>query len=144
MTANGIDFEPFVNAAYVHLNADGFTETGGPAALTSDGITRDVPYTTLGLRAATDITAGDSLLRVHGLVGWQHAYSDVVPTQTFAFTGSDAFEVSGVPIARDALVLEAGANWHLTEKTSLDLTYSGQLGSGAQEHTLKGTLSVKF
>ena len=68
----------------------------------------------------------------------------MVPTESFAFAGSDAFDVSGVPIARDALLLEAGANWHVTDKVSFDLTYSGQLASKAQEHGFKGTLSVKF
>ncbi|TGR37774.1 autotransporter domain-containing protein, partial [Mesorhizobium sp. M1C.F.Ca.ET.195.01.1.1] len=46
-------FEPFASLAYVSVHADGFTEQGGAAALTSASSTTNATFTTLGLRAST-------------------------------------------------------------------------------------------
>ncbi|WP_144378059.1 autotransporter outer membrane beta-barrel domain-containing protein [Mesorhizobium amorphae] len=144
MVMDRVTFEPFANVAFVHLDTDGFTESGGPAALTSNGETRNIPYTTLGLRAGTDMLLGGTTLRLDGMVGWQHAYNNVVPGESFALKGSDLFNVSGVPIARDAFLLEAGTSWRPADNVTLGLTYSGQFASGSRDHGFKGTLSVKF
>ncbi len=144
MVMDRVTFEPFANVAFVHLDTDGFTESGGPAALTSNGETRNIPYTTLGLRAGTDMLLGGTTLRLDGMVGWQHAYNNVVPGESFALKGSDLFNVSGMPIARDAFLLEAGTSWRPADNVTLGLTYSGQFASGSRDHGFKGTLSVKF
>lgn len=45
--------KPFVNLAYVSLHTDGFTETGGSAALRSRGGDTTSTFSTLGLRGST-------------------------------------------------------------------------------------------
>jgi uncharacterized protein with beta-barrel porin domain len=42
-------------------------------------------------------------------------------------------------IDRDALVAEAGLGWQASDTISLGVSYSGQIGSGPQDHTLKGS-----
>lgn len=44
-------------------------------------------------------------------VSWRHAFGDTTPLATHVFAGSDAFTVAGVPIARDAAVIEAGLDF---------------------------------
>jgi uncharacterized protein with beta-barrel porin domain len=46
-----------------------------------------------------------------GMAGWRHAFGDVTPSSTVSFAGSDTFTVTGVPIAKDAGVVEAGLDF---------------------------------
>jgi fibronectin-binding autotransporter adhesin len=123
-------FEPFAGLAYVHLDTDGFAEEGGPAALSGDGGSNDVTFTTLGVRASTGFDLADMQARINGAVGWRHAFGDVTPLATHAFAGSDAFTVAGTPIAEDALVLEAGIDLDLTDSATFGVAYDGQMGDG--------------
>jgi outer membrane autotransporter protein len=137
-------FEPFANLAYVNVHADEFAESGGAAALTGASGTTDATFATLGLRAATDLPLGGINATARGMVGWRHAFGDVTPLADFAFAGGDAFAIAGTPIAEDALVLEAGVDVGLSEKASLGISYSGQIGDGAQDHGFRADFSVKF
>jgi fibronectin-binding autotransporter adhesin len=48
-------FEPFAGLAYVNLHSDGFSESGGAAALSARSDDTSLGYSTLGLRAATNL-----------------------------------------------------------------------------------------
>jgi outer membrane autotransporter protein len=52
--------------------------------------------------------------------------------------------VSGVPIAEDAAVLEAGLDFAFIEKASIGVAYSGQIASGAHDHGFNANLMVRF
>ncbi|MCZ8547801.1 autotransporter outer membrane beta-barrel domain-containing protein, partial [Mesorhizobium qingshengii] len=142
--AGRFKFEPFANLAYVSVHTDGFTETGGAAALTSAGSTTDATFTTLGLRGSTDFALGGMNATARGTLGWRHAFGDVTPTSSFAFAGGDAFTIAGVPIARDAAVIEAGFDLQMSANATLGLSYSGQFGGGAVDNSAKVNLGVKF
>lgn len=137
-------FEPFANLAYVNLHTDGFTETGGAAALTSGNSTTDATFTTLGVRASTDVTLGGMSATARGMFGWRHAYGDVTPLSTFAFAGSDSFTIAGAPIARDAMLVEAGFDVQLAANATLGLSYAGQFGPDAFDNGFKASFGVKF
>lgn len=137
-------FEPFANLAYVNLHTDGFSETGGAAALTSGSSTTDATFTTLGVRASTDVTLGGVSATARAMLGWRHAFGDVTPTSTFAFAGGDDFTIAGVPIARDAMVMEAGFDVQLAANATLGLSYTGQFGPDAFDNGFKASVGVKF
>lgn len=137
-------FEPFAGLAYVSTSTDAFTETGGAAALASADTRFDSTTTTLGLRAATDFSLGDTVGTVRGGLGWRHAFGDINPSSIVAFAGGDSFTVYGTPIARDALLLEAGFDVAISPKASLGLSYTGQIANSAQEHGVNASLAVKF
>lgn len=137
-------FEPFANLAYVNLHTDGFTETGGAAALTSGSSTTDATFTTLGVRASTDVTIGGVAATARGMFGWRHAYGDVTPLSTVAFAGGDNFTIAGVPIARDAMLVEAGFDVQLAHNATLGLSYAGQFGPDAFDNGFKANLGIKF
>ena len=139
-----VAFEPFAGLAYVSTSTDGFTETGGAAALTSADKSFDSTTSTLGLRAATDVHLGDAKATARGGLGWRHAFGDVEPSSTVAFAGGDSFTVYGSPIARDALLIEAGLDLAVAPKANLGLTYTGQIANGARDHGAKASLGVKF
>ncbi len=137
-------FEPFANLAYVNLHTDGFTEKGGAAALTSASQTTDATFTTLGLRASAGFTLGAINATARGMLGWRHAYGDVIPTSTHAFSAGDAFTIAGVPIAKDSAAIEAGFDLNLTDSATLSVAYQGQFGSGVQQNGFNAKLNVEF
>ena len=47
--------QPFASLAYVSVDSNSFAETGGAAALLARPNQTDVTYTTIGVRAATDV-----------------------------------------------------------------------------------------
>lgn len=138
--------EPFVAPAYVNLGSADITETGSSAALTGTAASEDLFYVTLGARAATlvKLDNGASVMpRV--MLAWQHAFADVDPTASLAFSGGGMpFAVAGVPIAEDTAIVNAGIDYNFNSKVSAGLTYSGQLGDGIQDNAVKGNLGIAF
>ena len=138
-------FEPFANLAYVNLHTDGFGETGGPAALTSPSANTAATFTTLGLRASTALDLGEAAVTAKGMLGWRHAFGDATPDAAMRFaSGGDAFSVGGVPIARNAAVVEAGLDFNLSPGAVLGVSYGGQFGSGVTDQTFRANFSMKF
>ncbi len=145
LTMGAARFEPFANLAYVSVHTDGFTERGGAAALTSPSASTAATFTTLGQRASTTFDLNGATVTAKGMLGWRHAFGDVTPLSTMRFAGGgDAFSIGGVPIARDAAVVEAGLDYALSPNATLGVTYGGQFGSGMADQSLKANFNVKF
>lgn len=137
--------EPFANLAYVSLHTDGFRETGGAAALTGAAATTDATFTTLGLRASTRLTLGGASLTAKGTLGWRHAFGDVTPLASLRFAGGgNGFGIGGVPIARNAALIETGLDYALSPNATLGVSYGGQFGSGIADHAAKANFNVRF
>ncbi|MDU0342401.1 autotransporter-associated beta strand repeat-containing protein [Bosea rubneri] len=139
-----IALEPFAGLAYVNLHTDGVREIGGVAALSGRGDDTSVGYSTLGLRASTSYMLSGMDLTLRGALAWRHAFGDVNPVATLAFSGSNAFAVSGLPIARNAALVEAGLDFAIGKSTTLGVSYTGQLAKDAQDHAFKANLAVRF
>ncbi|WP_185984324.1 autotransporter outer membrane beta-barrel domain-containing protein [Aureimonas mangrovi] len=139
-----VEFEPFAGLAYVDVDMDGFSETGGLAALSGGGDGFDATFSTLGLRAATALDLGGMDARLTGTLGWRHAFDDEAPVSTFAFDGGQAFTVAGAPIAQDAALVEVGFEVDLSPAATLGLSYAGQFGDDASQHGGRATLRFAF
>jgi outer membrane autotransporter protein len=137
-------FEPFANLAYVSLHTDGFTEKGGVAALHVRGGTTDTTFTTLGIHLSSAFDLGGMKATARGTLGWRHAFGDVTPLSTHAFAGGDPFDIAGVPIAKDAALVEAGLDLNLTEAATLGVAYQGQFGSGPVQNGFNARLAIRF
>ncbi|WP_279686946.1 autotransporter domain-containing protein [Bradyrhizobium sp. SSUT77] len=137
-------FEPYANLAYVNLRREGFSERGGAAALTSTGENTGTAFTTFGLRASTAFAIGTVKADLRGTVGWRHAFDDVTPFSTFAFAGGSAFNIAGVPIARDAAVVDAGLDFAVAKGTTVGIFYNGQFGNAAADQSIRGNFVIKF
>ncbi len=137
--------EPFGTLAYVDLRTDGARESGGAATLRGRGDSSSATFTTLGVRASAAFVAGDGhRITVHGMAGWRHAFGTVKPRATLAFAGGPDFRVAGVPVARDAAVIEAGIDVSLTGQVAVGMRYNGQMGSGVHDHGMRASLTVRF
>ncbi|MGC4026220.1 MAG: autotransporter domain-containing protein [Mesorhizobium sp.] len=142
-TFNSARFEPFAQIAYANVDTGGFNETGGSAALHSDGSTFDSTFTTLGVRFSGDYFVNGMKLRPNAMIGWRHAFESTAKTG-LAFTGSSGFEVAGTPIASDTLVLEAGFDVDVTPNASLGLSYAGQYGDGEVDQGVRADFKLRF
>lgn len=140
--------EPLAGLAFVHLNTGGFTESSGSgaAALSGSSGTDDVGYSTLGARAASAwVVAPNMTLIPHAAALWQHAIGPVTPTAALAFATTGApFTVSGVPLARDAALVEAGVDLSINAQVTLAVFYSGNLAGNVQDNAIQGNVRWRF
>jgi fibronectin-binding autotransporter adhesin len=146
MTFGSIAAEPYAGLAWVHLDTRSFTETGGVSALAGTGNKDDVGYSTLGARAATYYPLQNGMALIpRASVSWQHAFGAVTPTAALAFQSTGAaFGIAGVPLARDAALVEAGGDLQLTAHAKVGISYAGQLAHGAHDHSVKGNFTWRF
>ncbi|MDH6170029.1 outer membrane autotransporter protein [Variovorax boronicumulans] len=124
--------------AYARLRSDAYVERGGLAALCGEGGSVDATFTTLGLRASTQL---GTTTRLRGMLGWRHAFGDTTPTSTHAFADSIPFTLAGVPLVKNVAVVEAGVDVELHPNLTLGASCSGQFGSGLQDHGFKASLN---
>jgi outer membrane autotransporter protein len=138
--------EPFVGLAWVHLRTDGFAETGGVAALNGAASGDDVGYSTLGARLATSYLLPNGMALIpRASAAWQHAFNDIAPTAALAFQNTGAgFSIAGVPLARDAALVETALDLRVNPHAKLGLSYSGQLAGHLQDHAVKGNFTWNF
>ncbi|WP_425104884.1 autotransporter-associated beta strand repeat-containing protein [Ancylobacter sp.] len=140
-----IAFEPFLGLAYVNVSGASLGEEGGAAALSVSTDDMSTVYSTLGVRLATTVEVGGRTLTPYATLGWQHAFGDVTPSSTMQFAGGlTPFTVSGVPVAEDALLLEAGLSYALSPNAQIGATYAGQLSGDASQNTFTAQFSLKF
>ncbi|WP_167670785.1 autotransporter domain-containing protein [Allopusillimonas ginsengisoli] len=138
--------EPYLNLGWADLRTKGFSESGGSTALQADSDHNQIFTQTLGLRGGTAFTAGKTDISLLAGLGWRHASGDLDATRTMAFSqgGGKSFEIKGAPIAKNAAVLDLGAEARLGENTALGLSYSGQFSSQGNDNTGSLYLRMKF
>jgi outer membrane autotransporter protein len=102
-------------------------------------------FITLGLRASTTFDLNGASLTARGMLGWRHAFGDTAPDTAMRFAaGGDSFTIAGVPIARDAAVVEVGLDLNLTPNAAFGISHGGQFSSDATDQTFKANFNVKF
>ncbi|WP_426164975.1 autotransporter domain-containing protein [Sandarakinorhabdus sp. DWP1-3-1] len=142
-----VGIEPFAAAAYVDQKTDSFVETGGAAALRAPGDTGDhYWFTTLGARLKVGLPVGKAGdVGLTASAGWRHAGGgDRVTPVRLQFAAGPAFDVAGPPIADNVAALGFGVTARLGESANLDIGYSGQVGSGLEDHGLRAAFSLRF
>ena len=146
MTLGSVAVEPLAGLAYVHVHDGSFAEAGGLAVLSSASAHESTGYSTLGVRAATAVPlANGTVLVPRGSVQWQHAFGDVTPVNALAFQSTGAsFTVAGIPIARNAALVEGGFDWRFSPRAKLGAFYQGELAAHAESHAFKGAFTWDF
>ena len=141
MQFRDLTLEPFAGVSHTSLDTDGFSESGGDAALTSSSGSDSTTFTTLGMRGTMALL---DTVRVRGMAGWRHAFGDTDPSSTVVMQGSaDPFTATGAPTAEDALVAELGIEAGLSDSAVLGVAYKGRFGGGA-DHGVNAGITVKF
>jgi outer membrane autotransporter protein len=99
------------------------------------------------VRAAGVVALDNGMVLVpRAALAWQHAFDNLTPSAVLAFQTATAntFTMSGVPIARDALLAEAGLDLAINRQATIGVSYAGQIASNVQDHAAKGRFSWKF
>ncbi|MEP9355920.1 autotransporter domain-containing protein [Xanthobacter sp. KR7-65] len=135
---------PFVGLAYLHQDFNGFVEQGGTAALSGAPAALDTTLATLGVRLSTDFALGAGTLTPRLTLGWQHAMGDVDTAAVLTIAGSAPFAAAGVPLARDALLLNAGLAYRVSETVTAEIAYDGLIADNAQSSAVRGSLRMLF
>ncbi|MDN7421330.1 autotransporter domain-containing protein [Burkholderia dolosa] len=144
MQADGIVLEPYADLAYVNLHTDGFNEVGGATALAGAGSSSGATLSTLGLRASSAFVLGHVQAKATGSLGWRHAFGPVATESQVRFDGGSLFQVTGLPLARDAATLDTGVEFALTRDVSARVSYAGQYGARYHEHAVQGHVTWTF
>lgn len=133
---------PFAGLSVLHVETEGFTETGGPAALTMASTSHTLETSTVGLRFNQDI----SNVTLNGELGWRHMFGDLSPASTAAFASAPAqsFTITGAPLARNVFVIGAGADVEFDNGTMLMVGYAGEFSSETRDHGLRAELRFSF
>jgi outer membrane autotransporter protein len=139
-----VSWQPFANIAHVRLRTDGFAETGGATALTDEAQAMRTTFATLGVRPAMQADLGWTRATLRGTLGWRHAFGDLVATTTHRFAGGDAFTVEGIALAREAAIVEAGADLAFGHGGLASLTYGGQFGDGMADQRIRVDVRLTF
>uniref|UniRef100_UPI0028A235EF autotransporter outer membrane beta-barrel domain-containing protein n=1 Tax=Stenotrophomonas sp. TaxID=69392 RepID=UPI0028A235EF len=146
MELDALTLSPYVAVAYTRLSTQAGVETGGSAALAIDASKDEVWTTTAGIRASWDISGGhtDAARLEAGLV-WQNANGELRADSRHRFVaGSDAFTVSGLPLARNVGIAELGVSVHVTDNSRLSLFAQGRAGDGQRELGAQLNWNVSF
>ncbi|MGV0879912.1 autotransporter domain-containing protein, partial [Martelella sp. FLE1502] len=136
--------EPFLNAAYVNQQTDGFTESGGFAALTRQKNSMNTGFTTVGLRGEYVLPSETLASTITGSVGWLHAYGDTSAVGTVSFAGGSPFQVVGVPLSEDQAVVSVGWQGAFSPDFTLQLDYTGLFGDQSQSQNLNARINLRF
>jgi outer membrane autotransporter protein len=142
-TARG-SLQPFVNLAHVAVHTGNVNEYGSVAALASAGETTETSFGTVGVHGRWQLSDTALPASLYGTLGWRHAVGDLVPLAQQRFADSERFTVSGMPLAANAGVVQAGIDVALSGNASLRAGYDGVLSGRESDHAVKLTLGMTF
>ncbi|HEY4074170.1 MAG TPA: autotransporter domain-containing protein [Herbaspirillum sp.] len=145
MSASDMTIEPFAGLSLIHIYMHAFSETGEAAALQGQSRSYDYQAATTGVRVASAPLTGPIL---RGALGWQHIFGDAAPASVLAFNDADdaatPFSITGAPVVRDSLLVEAGIEWRHARGVSSGIFYAGVIGQDAYTNALQGRLTMEF
>lgn len=124
----------------------GFAETGA-GALNLTGAAENWTRIDAGIGVAIThvMLTEHGEVTLDGRLVWEHAFADVVPSQTLAFAGSSTgFEVRGPDAGRDRLRLGLGVAFEATDDITIRAGYEGVFSGGEESQAVRFGLNVKF
>ncbi|HEY6773328.1 MAG TPA: autotransporter domain-containing protein, partial [Oxalicibacterium sp.] len=141
---NGWTLQPLAGLAFSRNKTDGFTETGaGALNLQVAGQTITSTKSLLGAKASFE--AGN--VRLEPRVIWAHEFGDLNTPMTAQFQGAataSPFQVSGVALKRDTLVLGLGASGSIGKGVELFADVQAEHNSAQRNLALLGGLRSRW
>ena len=140
---------PFAGLSLASATLDGFTESDSGdtgAALDVEDSDADSLASVLGLRLDADMAMSSGVFTPSVSVAWMHEFGDTEQTVDASFAdapGSD-FSVVGSEVARDSVLVDAGANFSMDDTFDLGLFYSGQFNENYSANSVSARLGYKF
>jgi len=121
----GFSFAPSIGFTYIDASADGFTETGGPAALTVDGV--DASSLLLDVRANFAYRPEDKNYSFFGHVGYQNDFEESRRDISARLaSGASSFNSTAIGLGDKALTYSVGFQYDHNESFRTEFIYSGE------------------
>lgn len=141
-----VSIEPFAGLGYQRYQRDGYTEKGGAAALKVHSQSQNNFNSTIGLRLAKLNTLDNGMqLTPRFTAGWKHTFGDVdSDTRQRLVTGGKDFTVSGAPLDRDSLLVDAGLDLGVSAKHTLGVSLNSEFGTDSRNHGVTGQWRMTF
>jgi len=83
-------------------------------------------------------------MRLSAMLGWRHAFGEVVSGAHRFAAGGTGFSVAGVPLVDDTVAVEAGLDLAIAPALTLGLGYSGQFGRGVSDSGVQARFGFRF
>nr|WP_192565073.1 autotransporter domain-containing protein [Pseudomonas gozinkensis] len=141
-----VSIEPFAGIGYQRYQRDGYTETGGAAALKVDDQSQGNFNTTVGLRM-TNVSTLDNGMRLtpRFSAGWKHVYGETyTSTSQRLVTGGHDYTVYGAELDRNSLTLDTGLDLAVSASHTLGVGLSGEIGTDSRNHGVSGQWRMAF
>ncbi len=143
----GWELEPYVQYAHVKVDAEGFRERSGIAALQGRGGESRVDLATAGLRFAANVAGrgqDQPWLSLRGNVGYRHAGGDQVQHVDMAFDQGPWFGVASPAITDEAVLAQLGVAARTSARSLLELGMSHVESDQANDTGLNARFTVNF
>ena len=144
--ASGTTLSPLATLDAGWSGHGGFTETGA-GALNLSGRSESWTRLDTGLGIALQhvVPTESGKVTLQGRIVWEHAFADVVPSQTLDFaSGPSGFEVRGPDAGRARARLGLDLSFEASEDMTIRAGYTGLFSANQQSHGAGISLSVRF
>ena len=140
----GTMFEPYAAYSHVEYDAD-VVETGGDAAL-SGNVKQKADLLTAGFRTRTVLAGGEGRPRLSAVthLAYTHDLNGDGPVFDAAFADGPRFLIDGANPGDDVISGGLGFNIQATERTAIELGYTGLYKDEYRDNRIYGRFSVKF
>ncbi len=139
-------FGPVSELHFVHVEEDGYTETGAAGALRIGSRDTDSLRSTVGGHVSWKAPAGERDLRIEGELGWVHEYLDDADTVAARFAAEPAsgFRIRLPEADRDAVRASLGVNLALRERLRVQLGWDGTRSADVEDHSASLRVEARF
>ncbi|UAK24025.1 beta strand repeat-containing protein [Sphingomonas nostoxanthinifaciens] len=145
VTFGGASIAPFVGASYLRVHRDGFTESGTAVALAVARSNRSVETATAGVQLSGDIALGGTSLLPRLSMSYQRNWGNVAGIEHAALVGTTpSFGIVGTGLGRNALRVEGGAEWKLSNALRIGADLFGEAGGGYGQFGARGSIAYRF
>ncbi|EKT61743.1 outer membrane autotransporter [Providencia burhodogranariea DSM 19968] len=141
-----VDLTPFANLAWVNYQNNGFSESGGAAALNGKKQHLNAIFSEIGFGAGKQwpITKNISL-ELNSQLSWQHQLNNNSRDSVLSFQHSDsAFNVNSVPASRNGMILKTSMAMEINSQLSILVGYNGLLSDHYQDNSVNGHMAWHF
>lgn len=143
VAVNRFNIEPYLGLSYTRLDVAKFSEKKELFALSGKRETKDIYAGKLGARINYSIQYTDNLsVNFQTGAGLKHTFSDLSSRTDMSFRshGND-FSISGLPLKRNVVQLNAKATLQTTGGLSVGLDYQAEKASGMRDQSVSAFAS---
>jgi outer membrane autotransporter protein len=141
---------PFAGLSLATATLEGFTEDqskGNAAALEIHDSDGSSVASVLGARFEADMSMGSGIFTPTVAVSWMHEFDNTAQEVDMSFAGAPSgadFTAKGSEVARDSMLVDAGAKFSFNDAVDLGLFYNGQFNADYTSNAVTARIGYKF